>query len=394
MKQTVAVFLLVLAAATAAGAAGPPPVFSTYLGGHSMDVITDVTVDAKGNSYVLGTTDSPDFPFTQPWGAGRAFVAKFNPRGALVFSTRLWMGDHQPIPQARAYALTVDPNGDAIYVAGDYQPEPRDYIDYRGYVLGLMGDGSAVTFFTPYGDELATRGIDVGTDGEGRVYVAVEEDYGDFTYVLRFRPDGTRDPDIWRSRAIIRTMAVAPDGEIVTAGAQYFNPSLMFVARQGSSNWYYDFDDGYPYSPAASAALADGGAVVVGVSPNEAGENAFALRLDGSGQPVFLKHFEMDNPADMAITRDGSILVAGSNSPAGDAAVVRLDGATGEVLSSLTLGGSQGDRATGLALGTDGDLILGGITESADFPTRKAFQPAYAGLTDGFLVRLRSTGRR
>ena len=71
--------------------------FSTYLGGSGFDVAGSVRVDAYGNAYVPGITDSPDFPVTkdafQPsygGGGSDAFIAKLNQRGSrLRFSSFL-----------------------------------------------------------------------------------------------------------------------------------------------------------------------------------------------------------------------------------------------------------------------------------------------------------------
>src|SRR5262249_13532728 len=71
--------------------------YLTYLGGTSAAGLLDVAlaVDAAGDAYVTGDTDSPDFPTTpgavQPhFGGGYedAFVAKLDPTGtALAYST-------------------------------------------------------------------------------------------------------------------------------------------------------------------------------------------------------------------------------------------------------------------------------------------------------------------
>ena len=62
-----------------------------------MTLATGIAVDAAGNAYVTGYTDSTDFPttagaFQTTYGGGDydAFVTKLNPTGtALVYSTYL-----------------------------------------------------------------------------------------------------------------------------------------------------------------------------------------------------------------------------------------------------------------------------------------------------------------
>src|SRR5881409_1204852 len=69
--------------------------YSILLGGSEADSPNGIAVDAAGNAWVTGETLSPDFPATAdafarlPAGASDAFVAKLDPSGALVYSTRL-----------------------------------------------------------------------------------------------------------------------------------------------------------------------------------------------------------------------------------------------------------------------------------------------------------------
>src|SRR5207247_6900179 len=73
--------------------------YSTYLGGSGDDFVFSfldcIAVDPRGNAYVIGWTNSTDFPTVNPMQAGNAggndaFVAKLNAAGtALVYSTYL-----------------------------------------------------------------------------------------------------------------------------------------------------------------------------------------------------------------------------------------------------------------------------------------------------------------
>ena len=88
--------------------------YSTFLGGGCFDEGIGIAIDADGNAYVAGATNSLDFPNTA--GAlssgGSAFVAKLSPRGdALRYST--YLGG-----SSGAFAIAVDAKG-AAYVTGD-----------------------------------------------------------------------------------------------------------------------------------------------------------------------------------------------------------------------------------------------------------------------------------
>jgi hypothetical protein len=94
-------------------------VYLTFLGGSGDDFALGVAVDAAGNAYVTGSTDSPDFPTQLPLqqfiaGADDAFVAKVNPAGsALVFSTYLG-GTADDVGNA----IGVHLGDSSVYVAG------------------------------------------------------------------------------------------------------------------------------------------------------------------------------------------------------------------------------------------------------------------------------------
>ena len=94
-------------------------VYLTFLGGSGDDFALGVAVDAAGNAYVTGSTDSPDFPTQLPLqqfiaGGDDAFVAKVNPAGsALVFSTYLG-GTADDVGNA----IGVHLGDSSVYVAG------------------------------------------------------------------------------------------------------------------------------------------------------------------------------------------------------------------------------------------------------------------------------------
>jgi hypothetical protein len=76
--------------------------YSTYVGGSGagLEVVGGVRVDARGNVYLVGATDSRDFPVTtdalQPsYGGGDEdlFVMRLDARGALRYATFLGGSD-------------------------------------------------------------------------------------------------------------------------------------------------------------------------------------------------------------------------------------------------------------------------------------------------------------
>jgi hypothetical protein len=101
--------------------AGSALVYSTYLGGNGGDSGRAVAVDSVGDVYVIGGTNSGNFPTTAGAfqstnsGLGDAFVTKLNPAGsALIYSTFLGGSDREG---HETYGLAIDSAGNA-YVTG------------------------------------------------------------------------------------------------------------------------------------------------------------------------------------------------------------------------------------------------------------------------------------
>jgi hypothetical protein len=98
---------------------GSALIYSTYIGGSGSDEGHSIAVDALGNAYVTGDTDSMDFPTTPDGfqtlaGGVDAFVTKLDPTGsALRYSTYLGgsQGDH-------GFGIAVDDLGN-VYLTGE-----------------------------------------------------------------------------------------------------------------------------------------------------------------------------------------------------------------------------------------------------------------------------------
>ncbi|MGA2966748.1 MAG: SBBP repeat-containing protein [Terriglobales bacterium] len=108
---------------TEINAAGSALVYSTYLGGSGMDFGYGIAVDSADNAYIVGLTQSTDFPTMNPlqpanagveYGSRNGFVTKLNSTGsALVYSTYLGGSSGEDF----GVGIAVDGVGDA-YVVG------------------------------------------------------------------------------------------------------------------------------------------------------------------------------------------------------------------------------------------------------------------------------------
>ena len=162
-------------------AAGSALVYSTYLGGSSYDEGYHITVDADGNAYVGGWTSSAHFPTVNPFqadlrGEGDGFVTKLNASGsALVYSTYLGGSGSD-----RVRDLAVDPAGNA-YVVGwtdsaDFPTVNPFQASFGGggtdgFVTKVNATGSALTYSTYLGGSGEDQTLSITVDATGNAYV-------------------------------------------------------------------------------------------------------------------------------------------------------------------------------------------------------------------------------
>ncbi len=183
--------------------------YSTYLGGSGDDRVRGLAIDAAGNTYVAGQTDSRDFPTRNPYQDSHhgqypfdlnAFIAKLNPAGsALVYSTYLGGSAH-----TTANSLDVDGGGNAYVtgytIASDFPTTPGTLQPTPGwgshaFVTKLDATGADLVYSTYLyggGDDI---GIDIKVDGGGHAYVVGETNSLYFPIVKAFQPKTGRVDD-------------------------------------------------------------------------------------------------------------------------------------------------------------------------------------------------------
>jgi hypothetical protein len=173
---------------------GQALVYSTYLGGTNGNWAGSVGVDAVGNIYVTGWTESTDFPVKNAFqatygGNGDAFVAKLNPALAganqLLYSTYLGGGGTE-FP----HGLAADSQGNA-HICGwtgstdfpEVNPLKLTYLLYSGKAFVAKFSPNGVPFFSfrlggpgyayDYGNGLAV-------DRNGNIYLAGQTNSDNF----------------------------------------------------------------------------------------------------------------------------------------------------------------------------------------------------------------------
>ena len=157
-------------------------IFSTYLGGSSMDVATSVGIDAAQNIFIAGHTESPDFPLLNPLqtnyvsGDFQGFVAKLNATGVLQYSTYLG-GSARTIVEA----IRVESDGTA-YIDGwtgaiDFpvvkavQTARAGTKGFDAFLSKLDPTGSVLLFSTYFGGSDSDFTTSMAIDSSGSAYV-------------------------------------------------------------------------------------------------------------------------------------------------------------------------------------------------------------------------------
>jgi uncharacterized protein (TIGR03437 family) len=179
--------------ATTAGAL----VYGTLLGGTGDDFGLAVAVDAGGDAFVTGTTNSSNFPVTSSAyrstnaGGSDAFVTKLSPTGNLVFSTYLGgSGDDS------GFGIAVDSSG-AAYVAGETKSSDFPTLNpYQSTFGGGAGDifvtkvdssGSSLVYSTFLGGSGEDFANAIALDGGNNVYLTGGTTSGDFPVTNGFQ---------------------------------------------------------------------------------------------------------------------------------------------------------------------------------------------------------------
>jgi hypothetical protein len=339
---------------------GSHMIYSTLLGGSNFDRAADVAADASGNAYIVGSTQSADFP-TTPGAFQRqcktitvpgfcdsrpAFVTKLNPNGTqAIYSTVLGGSDGET-----GSGIAVDSSGNA-YVAGT--TTSPDFPTTAGSAQPVFGGGSQdgfVTKLSPSGSHPIYSTYLGGNGSDQAISIAVD----DFQNAFVTGETGSKN--------FPTKKAFQPQCALVTSGA----------CRN---------------------------AFVVKLSPN-LGQLIYSTFL-GGGRDGF------DFGAGIAVTKDGQSYVAGSTTSSAfpttqtafqrifrgssinaNAFISKFSSAGGLIYSSY-LGGEADAFATGVALDRDTNAYLAGGVAPSGFPlTPGTFQQKSNGGEDAFVAKV------
>ncbi len=274
---------------------GSRPLFSTQFGGSSGDQCSAIAADGSGNSIVVGTTHSKDFPVvgnppqTSLHGYTDAVIAKLDPSGNVVLSGFLGGGD-----QDSAAGVAADAQGN-IYVAGS-----TSSIDFPT---------TAGAYQTALGSNCAYPSSVVNTGFIGTIF---EYNTGD-AYVTKLDPNGALIFSTYLGGGCYDTaasMAVDGGGNVWLLGSTNSDPFPQVAPFQSGPAWS-------AYKPFLSELSADGSALLLSsyietgasmaVGPNGAAYVGSGLALAGaSGTRAWIAEVQPQPAAALSITSVGN----------------------------------------------------------------------------------------
>lgn len=335
---------------------------STYLGGTFGDYSRDIAIDAEGNIYVTGDTNSADFPAsagaykTSLTGSSRdVFVSKLNNElTGLLASTFMGgsSGDYSS-------ALVIDSKGN-VFIAGttgssDFPASSGTYDavfnggehDVDGFVSKFDKDLTSLLAATYIGGYFNDYISDMASDSEGNIYVTGGTLSSNFPITTKAY-DTTYN---FGSDAFVSKLS----NDLKTLIAS------TFLGGSGYPSEGYDYNYGYEHANAI-VIVSDGKIYVTGST------------------------YSSDFP-----TTIGSYN-ASFNGGGADAFISSFDNNLEDLLDSTYLGGSSGyDCGKALATGPEGDIYVAGFTNASNFPvTSGVLYANYSGKIDTFISQLDS----
>jgi Beta-propeller repeat len=345
----------------------PTVTYSTYFGGDFADYGLAIAVDASGNEYVAGATDSdsiPDWNSATNSSSFDVFVTEISSAGVLQFTTEFG-GSSDDFPGG----IAVDTAG--IYISGttDSSDFPVTAGAAQTLFLGGVADGNNDAFAVKLGltGSLTWGTYIAGSDSDSGLGVAVDSSHNVYVVGETFSTNlggavGGVNPLPSGGQLNLGLGTGDDDGYIVKLNST--GTAYALVSYLGGSNG--DLATGVALDPLGNIYVS-GETVSVdlpvtpGVVQGECGTDG---KCNGSASSAF-----------------------------DDAYIFAIDANLAAYKYVTYYGGSNADDAFGIAADSSGDAFITGDTLSTDFKTAGTpFQSSLAGTQNAFVVELNPTG--
>jgi murein DD-endopeptidase MepM/ murein hydrolase activator NlpD len=387
---------------------------STALGDFALPLFRVVTSDGSPlpsplpAPHLVEGSNVVEFPFFVPASDenGSSGVAASSPDvpASLLYATALGQGGNDA-----SYAVAVDPAGRAYVTGYTYVPAfplaagPFDAASNGStdvFVLKLKANGTEMAYLTFFGGSQDDGGYSLALDEADNAYVTGVTDSPDLPTTAGAFDSGQRG-------GFDAFVAKLDATGVELAYATYLGGSeddwSQDIAVDRAGNAYVvgaTLSQDFPATTGAWDTSSDGHDAFV-VKVNALGTGlAYATFLGGTGA---------DQAAAIALDEAGRAFVAGSTQSSDfpvtagafdsshdgdwDAFVAEVTEAGTGLAYATFLGGSNADRAHGIALDREGNAYVVGSTQSSDFPTTPwGFDGTYGGDEDGFVAKVKAGG--
>jgi uncharacterized repeat protein (TIGR01451 family) len=227
--------------------------YASFLGGNGNDQALAVALDAEGNAYITGQTESSNFPGASPLQSAKgsatdAYVLKINPSGsALVYATYLGgngsdTGNSIAVDSAgNAYVTGLTGSGNFPTTAGALQSSKSGSID--AFATKLNAAGNAIAYSTFLGGNNFDQGFGIGVDASGNAYVTGRADSTTFLGNIPMPKQGSgayKSADAGSNWAAVNNSLSDPNIESIVVDPT--NSSTLYAA--GSSGVFKSMDGG------------------------------------------------------------------------------------------------------------------------------------------------------
>ncbi len=395
---------------------GSSLIYSTLLGGSKIDIGRGIDVDNEGNAYIVGITySSSDFPTTSGVfddshnGESDIFISKISPSGDKIqYSTFIGGSSYDT-----AVSIVID-DQKCAYVTG-YSVNASDFPttvnainetsngEVEAFVCKISPDGSTLEYSTLIGAEADDRSHDIDVDPSGNAYIVgytnsinfsttpgcinKDDNHQSDAFICKISADGT---SLIYSNLIGGSQSEAGYAIVVD------NLGCAYIAGHTTSR-----GELFPTTSGAYNRNYNGGETDAFVSKISADGTSFEYSTLFGGE-------ELDVPFDIAINSSGCAYITGytfskedfpvsnnaiseKNNGQEDAFICIINAQGTDLEYSTYIGGEGSDIGTGIAVNSDGEIIMIGTTNNGtNFPiTPGIFGNSVIGEEDAFICRIK-----
>ena len=390
-------------------AAGTALVYCGYIGGTGADIGYGIAVDASGNAYVTGSTnsDQTSFPVTVgpdlTYNGGiDAFVAKVNAAGTALVYCGYIGGNNTEVGRG----IAVDNSGNAYVTGYTFSTEATfpvtvgPDLTFNGgqdaFVAKVNAAGTALVYCGYIGGNLVDEGLGIALDGSFNAYVTGYTFSTQATFPVTVGPDLTHNGnmDAFVAKVNAAGTALVYCGYIGGNGGEQGNGIAVdslgnaYVAGQTTSDeisFPVTVGPGLTYKGLGDAFVAKVNAagtalVYCGYISGSSDDAAAAIAVDGLGN-AYVTGQTNSSEATFPVIIGPDLTFNGG---AEDAFVAKVNAAGTALLYCGYIGGFSNETGLGIAVDASGNAYVTGATASDQntFPVTVGPDLTYNGFVD------------